>query len=72
MSKIKSISNIWKKLDGKRQALIKEQLDRILHGEPQLSEESLLDDLSTQYPQELERVTDEINAIHADDLILDS
>lgn len=35
-------------------------------GNPQVSEESLLDDLSTKYPQQLKRVTSEVEAI-ADD-----
>ncbi|MGJ3240930.1 MAG: hypothetical protein ACFE0Q_19635 [Anaerolineae bacterium] len=38
-------------------------------GEPRISETALLDDLSTAYPQDLERITNEMNAITSDDLI---
>lgn len=41
-------------------------------GHPQLSEESLLDDLSTQYPQDLERITDEIHAINTANIVVDN
>lgn len=39
-------------------------------GNPQISEASMLDDLATGYPQELERITSEMNAI-TDDLLLE-
>ncbi|MGB7338045.1 MAG: hypothetical protein WBC91_04055 [Phototrophicaceae bacterium] len=32
-------------------------------GEPQISEESMLDDLASSYPQDLQKITDEIAAI---------
>lgn len=41
-------------------------------GHPQISEESLLDDLATQYPQELERITNEMEALNEDDLSLNT
>lgn len=37
-------------------------------GNPRISEESMLDDLSTSYPQELEKITGEMEALTEDDL----
>jgi len=37
-------------------------------GNPQITEESMLDDLATNYPRDLQRITGEIPAITADDL----
>lgn len=39
-------------------------------GEPRLAESSLLDDLSTSYPEDLRRITDEIHAVPDMDIAL--
>lgn len=39
----------------------------VIAGDPQISEESMLDDLATSYPEDLQRITTEIAKIDLDD-----